>query len=251
MFTADLQASESTGLSQGMATMDVSAPPGLSQDMLVQDPMSHLRVPLEDLQKFFESESLHHFAYVQAAAANDPRVVRAAVALPGRMRDLHVLLAKQGYHLDAQDHWSVLGMAPLCGPEPTEMDIASRARTAKLLLSLADDDSWSDSERSVAAQAQAAITDAASRCEQGLSEMKRMRRQFRPDKLPRWTELGNDAMAAVTACPHAGSCTFMTQWSQVLDPLGQHTDTVKRHRQLADLLGKGDAKFLAAVKGLT
>ena len=38
--------------------------------------------------------------------------------------------------------------------------------------------------------------------------------------------------------------TIVTQWSQVLDPRGDHAQTIAYHRRAADLLEKGGGAFL-------
>ena len=56
-------------------------------------------------------------------------------------------------------------------------------------------------------------------------------------------------MAAVRATPEGQSASFLTQWSQVLDPLGDHSDTINKQRRVADLLEKGDEKAMVELKG--
>ena len=115
---------------------------------------THCVMPIArgDLQLMLEADILRHFPYVQAGAAGDPQAARAAVSVPEGMDDLKMLLRKQGCKLDARDPWSMLGMGPLCGPEPCEQDIASRARIACLLLSLARGSSWGGEDRQAATQ---------------------------------------------------------------------------------------------------
>ena len=111
-------------------------------------------------------------------------------------------------------------MGPLCGPQPCALDISSRARIACLLLSLAVGPSYSDADRQLAARLQTVIQNAATRCAQGIEDMRRERRRFHKEQLPRWKELGTDAMAMVRACPHIGDAVFITQCSCLLDPHG-------------------------------
>ena len=62
-------------------------------------------------------------------------------------------------------------------------------------------------------------------------------------------KLGGSAMNAASTTPGASDSVFITQWSQVLDPRGQHGDTIARQRKVADLMEKGDAKALIELKG--
>ena len=203
----------------------------------------------EDLQLAFEADILRHFAYVQAGTVGAPQGTRAAVGVPGSMGDLKELLRKQGFKLDADDPWSVLGMGPLCGPEPCALDISSRARIAVLLLTLAEGPSYSDADRRLAARWQTAIQNAATRCAQGIEDMGRERRRFHKEQLPRWKELGTDAMAMVRACPHTGDAVFLTQWSCLLDPQGLGRERYAECRRLADLMKQGDPKLWVEVAG--
>ena len=240
-----------TGLSQGMADTSLHDPRAQSAHCPDARTMPRLSVPLADLSLFLDSEVFNHFELTQAAAATDPKVVQAPVSLPTGMRDLLLLLAKLGYRLSSHDPWAVLGLGGLCGPEPTERDIAMRARTASLLLSLAEEADWSTEDRNAASQANSAISAAATKCEKGLIEVRRARRQLHPDKLPRWKELGADALAVIRDTQHADTAVFITQWSQVLDPQGPHAAEVSRQRRLADFMDKGDAKVLSELQGQT
>ena len=245
-------ADDTSGLTQPMADVELVRPeaPSLTPAPGLSAGAPSLRsVPLQDLQLYLESGTLRHFEQVQAVAAQDPRLASVAVTMPADIGDLTTLLGRQGYRVDSRDPWTVLGLSPLCGTEPTEMDIASRARDAALLLSLAEGDGWDQADRDRAAHMRTTVAVAAARCEEGLEDVRRSRRQLRPDRLPRWKELGGDAMAAVLATPHAGASTFITQWSQVLDPRGGHAQTVAQQRRSADLLEKGDAKFLTELQG--
>ena len=56
-------------------------------------------------------------------------------------------------------------------------------------------------------------------------------------------------MVAIQATPDGHSGFFLTQWSQVLDPLGNHIDTIINQRKVADLLEKGDEKAMMELKG--
>jgi len=259
----------STGLSQPMADMGLSrpgagmavdsgegapppavaTPPGLAAPPAQPQAGPLVNILLPDLQLFLEADTLRHFDLIRAAAALEPLVAQAAVSLPGSMQDLVRLLRKQGYRLDARDPWTILGLSPLAGQEPTEMGIAARARTAALLLSLVEGTTWTPEDQEAARRARSIVATATEQCEAGLAEARRARRQLRPNKLPRWKELGADAVQAVLATPSAGNSTPITQWSQVLDPLGKHEETVQQHRWLADLLEKGDVRFLRETRG--
>ena len=153
-----------------------------------------MNISLSDLQLFLEADTLHNFDLMRAAAAMEPQLAQMAVSLPGNMEDLVGILRKQGYRLDAKDPWTILGLSPLAGQEPTEMGIAARARTAALLLSLAEGTTWTPEDQATARQACSIIASAAEQCEAGLTEARRARRQHRPDRLPRWKELGADAV---------------------------------------------------------
>ena len=86
-------------------------------------------------------------------------------------------------------------------------------------------------------------------CEGQLADVRRARRQLRPDKLPLWKELGADALQAVRDTPGAQQAMLTTQWSQVCDPLGDYGATVAEQRRIADLAERGDEKFLLETRG--
>eukprot|EP00959_Pyramimonas_sp_CCMP1952_P307193 6429662-Pyramimonas_sp.AAC.1 len=48
------------------------------------------------------------------------------------------LLSKLGHQLDSGDPWALLGLARLEGPEPSEVLISKRARSALSVLSMAE-----------------------------------------------------------------------------------------------------------------
>ena len=253
-----------SGLSQPVAALslgDAPPPPGLAAPPpgpRPPTPAAHqpaasgdhlIQVSLGDLRQFLEEDTLRHFDLVRSAVQQDPQAAAVAVVQPARMRDLEQQLRRQGYRVDARDPWALLGFSPLCGSEPTEGDITSRARSASLLLSLAEGGGWSMDDVEAARRMQSAVQRAAALCAAGLPEVRRARRQLKPDKLPRWKELGEDAVQAVLATPGAEGSTFVTQWSQVLAPLGPHAAIVDKHRRVSDLLEKGDGRFLAETRG--
>ena len=142
-----------SGLSQPVAALslgDAPPPPGLAAPPpgpRPPTPAAHqpaasgdhlIQVSLGDLRQFLEEDTLRHFDLVRSAVQQDPQAAVMAVVQPARMRDLEQQLRRQGYRVDARDPWALLGFSPLCGSEPTEGDITSRARSASLLLSLAE-----------------------------------------------------------------------------------------------------------------
>jgi hypothetical protein len=237
-----------TSLSQDFDGMEISAPPGLPPSS--RPPSSHTFGLTElALREMVESEALKHFDLVQATADTDSVSRNALVSIPADWASLAAILKKLAYDPDTANHWEMLGLGPLCGPEPTELVIADRSRVAKLLCSLGEAASWSSEDKDKAQTAIVKFSRAALHCEESLPEILRTRRQMLPDKLPRWKELGNDAFEAIRSTPGSGSCTFITQWSQVLDPLGAHETTVAQQRAMADKFEKGDIKVLETLKG--
>ena len=93
------------------------------------------------------------------------------------------------------------------------------------------------------------MTDAAVRCEENLPEIRKARRQFKPDKLACWKELGRNAIHGVRCTPGADNNTFITQWSQVLDPLGDHSNIISKHRRLPEMIEKRGENVLRELQG--
>ena len=95
------------------------------------------------------------------------------------------ILGKLGFDTEAKDSWKILGFGPLRGPDPTEQDITSRSRSARILLALGEDAAWTADDRSKAKSAKEKVIEATAQCEENLQEVRKVRRQLRPDRLPR------------------------------------------------------------------
>ena len=94
-------------------------------------------------------------------------------------------MGKLAYRLSDTDPWTCLGFGPLCGPEPTELDVLSRVRLGRLLLDLSNNITWTADDQAHAQQAQAQLTAAGDRCEAGLEGVRRSRRQLHPGEVGR------------------------------------------------------------------
>ena len=91
-----------------------------------------------------DSEAIRHFELIQATVDAGKETSSAAVLFPKDWAALVGLLNRLAYAVDVEDPWTTLGFGPLNGPEVTELDIASRARTARILCPLAQDVAWPD-----------------------------------------------------------------------------------------------------------
>ena len=73
--------------------------------------------------------------------------------------------------------------------------------------------------------------------------------QLHPDRLPRWKELGDAAVAALLALPGLHGATMTTQWSQLLHPREDHQTAVAQQRAVAEKLEQGDTRCLQGLAG--
>ena len=207
-------------------------------------------VPWEAIQELLEDGILRDLELVQGGAAT-ASALRAVGGLPSGWLELRGLMEKMAFHLQASDPWAMLGFGPLVGPEPTELGVVSRVRLGMLLLDLGNATTWSAADTASAQAAMVQLAAAGKSCEEGFAAMRAARRQLRPDRLPRWKELGTAAVQAIHALPHLPGPppALLTQWSQVLRPCADFQPEVAYQRRLSDLLEKGDPRFLAETQG--
>ena len=241
-----------TGLTQVAADLDISDLHIDVDESPTSDRASNALLPVAYLQDLVDQEILQHFDLVQAATtAGGHASSQISVAYPQNWDELNLLLQRLAYDCALPDPWAMLGFGPLAGPAPSEQAIMARTRTASLLCSLAQELSWPQPDKQRAATAEARFKDAGRQCEQLLPDVLMSRRALRAPKnqLPQWKELGGMAIAALRKLPHSEHAVFATQWSQVLDLRGDHGHAVHQHRQLADLLEKGDERALEVMKG--
>ena len=129
-----------------------SSPHGLTAracdtvDMGDMDVSSPLAVPitLDALKHLVEPEALRYLELVQAATATNPVPAATAISFPQTWSALKTILLKLAYGVDSKDPWTLLGVGPLVGPKISEIVIVGRARTGRILCTIADSASWND-----------------------------------------------------------------------------------------------------------
>ena len=152
---------EATGLSQSVARLDLTAPPGLGStspldgaDAAADQHAGPTEAPdLAALRgtlfhEWVEQEILSHFELVQARVLCDPAVGDLHVVLPTDVVALEQICHKLAYVIGSTDPWLRLGLARFEGPAPSEQLIAARLRTALVLCDLTLVSPLDDAERS-------------------------------------------------------------------------------------------------------
>ncbi|CAK0824484.1 unnamed protein product, partial [Prorocentrum cordatum] len=252
-----------TTLTQQAAAPNIEAPPGLPRAARRDTLQTHTaamdadaqpppRTTITDfeLQDFFEQEALRYFALVRASSLAQPDDVRrTTIEFPSNWERLEHILHRHAYRPEPADPWTVLGLGPLDGPEPEEVDICARARAARTLCSLARDMAWEEGDLRKAQAVDATFVAAGAKCEELLAEARRARCRTRPAKLPRWKELGTNALAAVSSHLAPGYTHFVTQCSQLLGATTDRSQTIQSHRQRSALLEQGDEQALRLLAG--
>jgi hypothetical protein len=175
-----------------------------------------LWLPATSLSHLVETAVFNHFEVVQAAQA----LRGSQVGLISRERLLGwppLLRALQGlaFAPEAADHWHCLGIVPMEGPTPSEALIEQRAALARLLLSAATTATWPTGDCKQAAEADDRLEQARRLCLDDLREVLRRRPKKLGFMLPRWMELGKEALQLMHAVVEDEG-RVATQWSSIL-----------------------------------
>ena len=169
-----------TGLSQDMRGLGFTSPSILVSDnstVLLQDEM---------LRVFIEQDIVQ----VMPMVCNQDM---GGVRVPTSWDELQNILGKLGYAFAAQDHWQVLGLAMLDGPDPSLQIILGRKRAAMLLCELVFNAQWPEVQTKAAKDFSSKIERAAAHCEDSLDSVLSQRRKLKTAKLPLHKELGDGA----------------------------------------------------------
>ncbi|CAK0903838.1 unnamed protein product, partial [Prorocentrum cordatum] len=140
-----------------------------------------LTVSLRDelMVDFVEEEVMVHLPWVAAANAGQAATGSPAVFYPTCWADLQGILQKLGYGVTAEEAWHLLGLAMLDGPDPSELMIANRRRTAEQLCELAVAPPWADGDLALARGFAAKVNDAAATCVSALPVALAQRRRLK------------------------------------------------------------------------
>ena len=154
------------------------------------------------LREFLESDVLQHFALAQAAQTSnsgiDPAANAHPLALPSDYSQLDSIMTKLGYQVSHANHWTVLGFAQLEGPKPTELSVANRIRTARLLLQAGIGSRWAETEKEKARVALDRLIVVERQCEEEFDNMVSERKKLKPPALQQYREIGAAALTLLS-----------------------------------------------------
>ena len=197
----DATGCSTSALTQDMRDLDlVGTPPGLA------DPSSWIDLAFAH---FIHTEGMRYFPMVSAAGA-----ITTSPAIPRTTAALDKIWTRLGYSPTADDPWRVLGMALLEGPDPEEVVINARLRTALLLCNFVRRAGVDDTTITQLDSLGSKFTRAAADCMAAVPEALRLRKREKVSKLPLHQELGAPAMNDVTTLLPPG-VGIRTQWSNL------------------------------------
>ena len=100
-----------------------------------------------------------------------------AICFPTCWADVAKVSGKLGYDLSATDHWRMLGLAMYDGPEPTDVVIAARSKTALQRCDIGVQAGWADMDQ--LRQAEASVMLATNHVEHELAGVLEERRKMK------------------------------------------------------------------------
>ena len=249
------QYTDGTGLTQDFATCQIppehrssqqhpERPPGVHNNQVLSNPHA-LHLPVKLLREFIEGEILQHIDLVQAAVASNGSLDNFTVEYPDSWQALKALYDKLAYDTTTTDPWKRLGFAMLAGGDPSPTSIAARERSALLLGSLAQQSSWTASDKKLASDFAEKVSEAARQCEDELPGVLRQRRKLKIGKLPLFKELGPQALQLFyhPSLPQDRQALMLTQWSNIFQQSEVSEGVVTTSRNIAALAEKGDEKL--------
>ena len=220
-----------TGVSQDLASVaiigtDESAPSG---------------APNRCMQDWIERAVLKHFDIVQASTS----VEFVNLSPKGDLSRLDSLGgALKGLAFDplVDNPWAILGLAPMESVALDELLVQQRGEIADMLFLAMTQNGWTAREVSVAQQWREKIQNAAVQCQEELPVMLRRRESNKGGAVPRWAELGKEALSMLLSHPLGVGEEIATQLSQVLAAHQGEADCVlqvQRARELQKALLSG------------
>ena len=207
-----------------------------------------VRLPGELLREFVEREVLQHLDLVRAGQLIVPAPAQLIVDYPTDWPALQRIFERLAYDVDTQDPWRRLGLAMYEGPDPTPEMLAARARTARLLGSLATPATWAADDLNRVAHFIESLDCAVRHCQDELPAIQKARRKLKVGRLPLHKELGEAACQLLRESAPGDDELLYTQWSDVLGVVktlqpDTATQVLRATRDINTLSEKGDASF--------
>ncbi len=189
------------------------------------EPREIIWLPCSFMQDLFETAVLNHFEVIKAATAtsNDHIGLVPKLLLSGWAP---VLASLKGlaYYLDSADPWFRLGILPHVGQKPSEFLIEQRFTVASTFLSASLSSAWTEADKLKASEAATCLEEARCACIELLPVVLRDRARDPRFTCPRWAELGEEALMAISLAAPAQDELVATQLSDVLGTKHRRSD---------------------------